>query len=70
MSIVCVCVCVYVHVSAANLVYYWTHQPNILLPIYDCVSKDLLWLWLFTAFEKPILLTALSFFFFVYSHDC
>ena len=49
------CVCVCVHVSAANLAYYWTHQPSILLPIYDCVPKDLSWMWLVTVFDRLLI---------------
>lgn len=45
----CVCPCVYL--SAANLTYLWTHQPNIVCA-HLCILEDVLWLQLITIFWK------------------
>ncbi len=52
-----VSVCVYL--TSANCAYSWTCQSKMFMHINECMLKDLLWLLLFTNFEKLILLTAL-----------
>lgn len=34
-------VCVRVCLSTTFLAYYWTHQPNIFVHMYVCMSKEL-----------------------------
>lgn len=56
--VVYVCMCVYL--SAANHTYYWTHQPNIFEHTYNCMLKDLSWLWWFKVLSTALFYIAID----------